>query len=64
VFTPFFALRPGGTGLGLTIAKKIIEDLGGTIRLANAADAGARVTVFLPTTQGPPSEPPAPLGEF
>ena len=35
LFTPFFTLRPGGTGLGLTIAMKIVEDLGGTIWLSN-----------------------------
>ena len=56
LFTPFFTLRQGGTGRGLTIARKIIEDLGGAIRLANAADGGARVTVFLPTTQHSRSE--------
>ena len=50
-FTPFFTLRPGGTGLGLTIAKKIVEDLGGAIRLSNGAGKGARATVFLPVRQ-------------
>jgi len=49
LFTPFFTLRPGGTGLGLTIAKKIVEDLGGTIWLSNGAAGGAQVAVFLPT---------------
>jgi signal transduction histidine kinase len=48
LFTPFFTLRPGGSGLGLTIAKKIIEDLGGSIRLSNRTCGGAQVTVFLP----------------
>jgi len=50
-FTPFFTLRPGGTGLGLTIAKKIVEDLGGAIRLSNSAGKGAQATVFLPMMQ-------------
>jgi signal transduction histidine kinase len=48
LFAPFFTLRPGGTGLGLTIAKKMVEDCGGTIRLSNGASGGARVTLFLP----------------
>ena len=48
LFTPFFTLRPGGTGLGLTIAKRIIEDLGGMIRLSNGVTGGARVSVWLP----------------
>ena len=50
LFTPFFTLRPGGSGLGLTIAKKIVEGLGGVIRLSNRTGGGAQVTVFLPTT--------------
>ena len=48
LFTPFFTLRPGGTRLGLTIAKKIVDDCGGTIRLSNGESGGAQVTVFLP----------------
>jgi signal transduction histidine kinase len=48
LFTPFFTLRPGGTGLGLTIAKRIVEDLGGLIRLSNVAVGGAQVSVWLP----------------
>src|SRR5271165_3036840 len=56
LFTPFFTLRPGGTGLGLTIAKKIIEDCGGTIRLSNRASGGARVTLFLSIADSTASE--------
>jgi signal transduction histidine kinase len=48
LFTPFFTLRPGGTGLGLTIAKRIVEDLGGRIRLSNLTAGGAEVSVWLP----------------
>ena len=52
LFTPFFTLRPGGTGLGLTIAKRIVEDLGGMIRLSNVAAGGAQVSVWLPMPSG------------
>jgi signal transduction histidine kinase len=48
LFAPFFSLRPGGTGLGLTIAKKIVEDLGGTIFLSNVSAGGARARLCLP----------------
>jgi signal transduction histidine kinase len=48
LFAPFFTLRPGGTGLGLTIAKRIVEDLGGMIRLSNGVTGGAHVSVWLP----------------
>jgi two-component system sensor histidine kinase FlrB len=53
---PFFTLRPGGTGLGLTIAKKIVEDCGGLLRLSNVASGGARVTLFLPLPGEPASQ--------
>ena len=56
LFTPFFTLRPGGTGLGLTIAKKIVEDCGGAIRLSNRASGGAQAAVLLPVAAGQASE--------
>jgi len=48
LFTPYFTRRPGGTGLGLTITQKIVEGMGGAIRLSNRAAGGAQVTVALP----------------
>ncbi len=50
LFAPFFTRRPGGTGLGLTIAKRIVEDAGGMIGLSNHRAGGARVCVFLPAS--------------
>jgi signal transduction histidine kinase len=40
--------RGGGSGLGLSIASAIVAALGGAVRLANARDGGARVTIRLP----------------
>lgn len=48
LFTPFVTFRPGGTGLGLTIAKRIVESAGGAIRISNRASRGALVTVAIP----------------
>ncbi|MDR0435019.1 MAG: response regulator, partial [Gracilibacteraceae bacterium] len=40
--------RYGGTGLGLTISKRIVDLLGGNISVSSALNAGAAFTVTLP----------------
>jgi signal transduction histidine kinase len=46
---PFYTTRPGGLGLGLPLARKIVLLHGGTLDLAGRAPAGVRVEVHLPT---------------
>ena len=46
VFDPFFTTKRGGTGLGLPICRKIIEDHGGRIEV-NSSPSGTEVTVHL-----------------
>jgi signal transduction histidine kinase len=52
LFEPFFTTKPvgQGTGLGLSVARQIIQLHGGTLRLANRAEGGARVTIQIPLT--------------
>ena len=40
IFDPYFTTRRAGTGLGLPIAKNIIDGLGGSITVASTAGAG------------------------
>ena len=46
---PYVTSRTDGTGLGLPIVAKILEDLGGGIELLDApAGQGARVRLYFP----------------
>lgn len=49
VFDPFFTTKPTGegTGLGLTVAKTIMDVHGGAITIRNGEQGGAKVTVML-----------------
>lgn len=54
VFDRFFRVEPdrgrgsGGVGLGLSIAREVVEAHGGTIRIESEVDKGATVTVQVP----------------
>ncbi|AWL98484.1 HAMP domain-containing sensor histidine kinase [Bradyrhizobium ottawaense] len=48
VFDPFFTTKPQGMGMGLAIAKTIIEAHHGTIAAANQPAGGALFTIQLP----------------
>ena len=48
VFEPFYSKKTGGTGLGLTIARRIVSAHGGRIDIDSAPGRGACFTVFLP----------------
>jgi signal transduction histidine kinase len=48
IFEPFFSLgKENGTGLGMTIVKKIVEDHGGTISAQSDAGLGTTITINL-----------------
>lgn len=48
IFDPFFTTKENGTGLGLAVAAKIIEQHGGTLAGTNNPDRGMTFTVDLP----------------
>jgi signal transduction histidine kinase len=50
IFDPYFTTRRKGTGLGLPIAKNIIEGLGGTITVTSHSGEGTQIRLDLPLT--------------
>jgi len=60
LFEPFFSTKPEGTGMGLAIARSIIEAHGGTLTGENCDAGGARFLVCLPeATEGKSKAPQA-----
>jgi len=55
IFDPFFTRRAGGqqgTGLGLTICRSLVKNMGGEITVVSVEGDGAAFTVCLPAAEG------------
>jgi signal transduction histidine kinase len=48
VFEIFFSTKPGGTGIGLALCQRIIEEHHGTISIESAPELGTATTIVLP----------------
>ena len=62
VFEPFFTQKPNGTGLGLSVARNIVDALGGRISVQNTLGQGADVELRLPLAPRFPTSPTSQTG--
>lgn len=53
IFSPFFTTREDGTGLGLAITQRLVERLGGEVKVASQPGSGTCFTICLPLTMDP-----------
>jgi signal transduction histidine kinase len=48
IFRPYVSSRAGGTGLGLPIARRIVEEHGGSLTVASEVGKGSEFNIRLP----------------
>ena len=48
VFHPYFSTRPGGTGVGLAVTRRVATEHDGTIEVGDSPLGGAKFEVRLP----------------
>ncbi|RLJ69980.1 two-component system NtrC family sensor kinase [Hydrogenivirga caldilitoris] len=47
IFKPFYTTKPYGTGLGLSLARRLIRNLGGDVKIRNKPDKGTVVEIHV-----------------
>jgi signal transduction histidine kinase len=50
IFEPYFTTKIGGTGLGLALTRRVVEDHGGTLSIQREDRGGTLALISLPTT--------------
>lgn len=50
IFEPYFTTKTGGTGLGLALTRRVVEDHGGNLQIKQGTEGGTLAIVSLPST--------------
>lgn len=50
LYQPFFSTKPEGTGLGLTVSYRIVENHGGKVKVTSSPEDGTEFTIILPAS--------------
>jgi len=48
IFVPFFTTKVDGTGVGLAVSQKIVDDHGGFIKVKSSLQEGTTFSIYLP----------------
>ncbi|HHT9132391.1 MAG TPA: GAF domain-containing sensor histidine kinase [Candidatus Tripitaka californicus] len=51
IFTPFFTTKTSGTGVGLVVSHKIVDDHDGKLRVSSVQGRGSTFSMLLPITE-------------
>ena len=52
IFVPFFTTKVDGTGVGLAVSQKIVDDHGGSIKVKSTLQGGTTFSIYLPMKRG------------
>lgn len=52
IFVPFFTTKVDGTGVGLAVSQKIVDDHGGSIKVKSSLQEGTTFSIYLPMKGG------------
>jgi signal transduction histidine kinase len=51
IFRPFFTTKGNGTGLGLSLSRRIVEEHDGRVEVTSRVGVGSEFTILLPFHQ-------------
>jgi len=57
IFDPLMTTKPGGSGLGLTVTRQLMEDMHGSLELETEAGIGSTFILWIPEAQDGPNSP-------